>query len=71
MPKHMSYTVSPERRDTEISLAELRGDSARMAPHWTVPPLTAAAPVHPSLIHGIVVPSASARLVDSMPVYGD
>jgi hypothetical protein len=42
-----------------------------MAPHWVVPAAAAPAPVHPSLIHGVVVPSASARLVDAMSEYGD
>ncbi|ALC23646.1 hypothetical protein ACH46N_07620 [Streptomyces pristinaespiralis] len=58
-------------RESEISLAQLRGDCARMAPHWVVPAAAAPAPVHPSLIHGVVVPSASARLVDAMSEYGD
>ncbi|MCZ7460809.1 hypothetical protein [Streptomyces sp. WMMC940] len=76
MPNPTSYVAFRERRSVEpgqieISLAELRGDSARMAPHWAVPPMAAAAPVSPSLIHGVVVSPASARLVDSMPVYGD
>ncbi|MDI9887342.1 hypothetical protein QMZ92_23960 [Streptomyces sp. HNM0645] len=76
MPNPTSYIAFRERRTAgpgqiEISLAELRGDSARMAPHWVVPPMAAAAPVPPSLIHGVVVSPASARLVGSMPVYGD
>lgn len=79
MPKHTasytdpvySYGAPREYRETETSLAELRGDSARMAPHWAVPPVAEPAPVPPSLIHGVVVPAASARLVDSMAVYGD
>ncbi|MEU2493666.1 hypothetical protein [Streptomyces sp. NPDC007883] len=76
MPNPTSYIAFRERRPAEpgqieISLAELRGDSARMAPHWVVPPIAAAAPVPPSLIHGVVVPPASARLVGSMSVYGD
>ncbi|MFC5800321.1 hypothetical protein [Streptomyces formicae] len=57
--------------ETETSLAELCGDSARMAPHWAAPPAAAAAPVPPSSIHGVVVPRASARLVGSMTEYGD
>lgn len=76
MPNPMSYLTLHERRPAglgqiDISLAELRGDSARMAPHWVVPPMATAAPVPPSLIHGIVVSPASARLVGSMSVYGD
>lgn len=53
-----------------MSLAQLRGDCARMAPHWVVPAAAVPAPVPPSLIHGVVVPAASARLLDSMSPYG-
>ncbi|MFJ6698739.1 hypothetical protein ACIQM4_22045 [Streptomyces sp. NPDC091272] len=49
--------------------AQLRGDCARMVPHWAVP-AAAAESVPASLIHGVVVPSASARLVGAMPEYG-
>ncbi|MFI8432466.1 hypothetical protein ACIGJO_01740 [Streptomyces sp. NPDC079020] len=65
----MSKHIAP--RESEMSLAELRGDCARMAPHWVVPAKAAAAPVAPSLIHGVSVPPASARLIDSMSEYGD
>ncbi|MFD9748488.1 hypothetical protein [[Kitasatospora] papulosa] len=68
----MSNTIVP--RDSEMSLAELRGDCARMAPHWVVPVKTAAkpaAPVEPSRIHGVTVPPSSARMVDAMSDYGD
>ncbi|MGW3658991.1 hypothetical protein ACWD6R_26410 [Streptomyces sp. NPDC005151] len=58
-------------RESEISLAELRGDCARMAPHWVVPAKAAPTPVAPSLIHGVTVPDASARLIDAMSEYGD
>ncbi|MFE7358673.1 hypothetical protein ACFU8Q_37710 [Streptomyces sp. NPDC057543] len=58
-------------RESEISLAELRGDCARMAPHWVVPAKSAPARVAPSLIHGVTVPAASARLIDAMSEYGD
>ncbi|GBQ01063.1 hypothetical protein SSP531S_24930 [Streptomyces spongiicola] len=76
MPNPTSHVTLHERRPAglgqiDISLAELRGDSARMAPHWVAPPVTPADPVHPSLIHGVVVAPASARLVGSMPGYGD
>lgn len=57
--------------DPEGDLASLRGDCARMAPHWTVPDRVAARPVSPSLIHGVNVPPASARLLDAMSEYGD
>ncbi|MEU6989036.1 hypothetical protein ABZ953_00035 [Streptomyces sp. NPDC046465] len=53
------------------SMESLRGDCARMAPHWVVPAVAATAPVPPSLIHGISVPPASARLIDGMSEYGD
>ncbi|MDH6626800.1 hypothetical protein M2271_004623 [Streptomyces sp. LBL] len=52
-------------------LASLRGDGARMAPHWAVPDRITALPVPPSLIHGVTVPPASARLLDAMSEYGD
>ncbi|MET7648216.1 hypothetical protein ABZS83_32265 [Streptomyces sp. NPDC005426] len=65
----MSNHIAP--RESETGLAELRGDCARMAPHWVVPAKTAAAPVTPSLIHGVTVPPASARLIDAMAEYGD
>lgn len=63
---HSSAPVDPEG-----DLASLRGDCARMAPHWTVPDRVAAGPVSPSLIHGVTVPVASARLLDAMSDYGD
>ncbi|MEU0372334.1 hypothetical protein ABZ070_19105 [Streptomyces sp. NPDC006283] len=74
MTKHIAAyepRKQPDPRESEMSLALLRGDCARMAPHWVVPAAAAPAPVHPSLIHGVVVPPASARLVDAMSDYGD
>ncbi|WP_267241161.1 hypothetical protein [Streptomyces sp. PR69] len=68
MTKH---STPRESREFEMSLAELRGDCVRMAPHWAVPAAEAPAPVSPSLIHGVVVPPASARLIDAMSDYGD
>ncbi|MEU5717772.1 hypothetical protein AB0G71_18650 [Streptomyces sp. NPDC020403] len=65
----MCNDIAP--RESEMSLAELRGDCARMAPHWVAPAKRATEPVAPSLIHGVTVPSSSARLVDAMPGYGD
>ncbi|CAL9435405.1 hypothetical protein SUDANB176_02137 [Streptomyces sp. enrichment culture] len=62
---------APSPADLEGDLASLRGDCARMAPHWTVPDRVAARPVSPSLIHGVTVPPASARLLDAMSEYGD
>ncbi|MEU8955724.1 hypothetical protein AB0C93_15620 [Streptomyces sp. NPDC048518] len=58
-------TEAPETMET------LRGDGARMAPHWAVPAAAAAAPVPPSHIHGITVPPASARVIAGMSEYGD
>ncbi|CCK30655.1 hypothetical protein BN159_6276 [Streptomyces davaonensis JCM 4913] len=57
--------------DVDGDLATLRGDCARMAGHWHVPDRTASGPVSPSLIHGVEVPSKSARLLDAMSDYGD
>lgn len=57
--------------DLEGDLASLRGDCARMVPHWSVPDRAVARPVSPSLIHGVSVPPASARLLDAMSEYGD
>lgn len=72
MTKAMTKQIAAcESRESEMSLAQLRGDCVRMAPHWVVPAVQAPAPVPPSLIHGVVVPAASARLVDAMSVYGD
>ncbi|MFB6782182.1 MULTISPECIES: hypothetical protein [unclassified Streptomyces] len=65
----MPNNIAPS--ESEISLAELRGDCARMAPHWVVPAKAAPTPVTPSLIHGVTVPDASARLIDAMSEYGD
>ena len=57
--------------DPDGGLAELRGDCARMAPHWAAPAKVITVPVSPSLIHGVTVPATSARLVDAMSDYGD
>ncbi|MFI1352274.1 hypothetical protein ACH4TV_01590 [Streptomyces sp. NPDC020898] len=57
--------------DLEGDLASLRGDCARMAPHWAAPDRIITLPVSPSRIHGVTVSPASARLVDAMPYYGD
>ena len=65
----MSNNIVP--RESEMSLAELRGDCARMAPHWVAPARTVTKPVEPSRIHGVTVPPSSARLIDAMSDYGD
>ncbi|MGX2997688.1 hypothetical protein JNUCC64_26065 [Streptomyces sp. JNUCC 64] len=62
---------NPAPYEIEGSLAALRGEAARMVPHWTPDPRRAPGPVPP--LHGVVVPAASARLVDAMataPGYG-
>ncbi|OLZ69255.1 hypothetical protein AV521_17055 [Streptomyces sp. IMTB 2501] len=62
---------SADLAEFEGDLAALRGDCARMAPHWTVPEHSESRPVPPSLIHGVTVPAKSARLLDAMSDYGD
>ncbi|MFG3201887.1 hypothetical protein [Streptomyces sp. NPDC048192] len=62
---------SPAPADLEGDLAALRGDCARMAPHWAVPEHPESQPVPPSRIHGVSVPARSARLLDAMSEYGD
>ena len=62
---------APVPVDLEGDLASLRGDCARMVPHWAAPDRITSRPVPPSLIHGVIVPPKSARLLDSMSDYGD
>ncbi|WP_432249752.1 hypothetical protein ACRAR1_22165 [Streptomyces sanyensis] len=62
--------AASESRDSELSLEQLRGHCIRMAPHWAVPAAAAAAPVPPSLIHGVVVPAVSARMLGALSGYG-
>ncbi|MFD5626223.1 MULTISPECIES: hypothetical protein [unclassified Streptomyces] len=57
--------------DLEGDLESLRGDCARMAGQWSAPDPVSALPVPPSLIHGVTVPPASARLLDAMSEYGN
>ncbi|MGX1884219.1 hypothetical protein [Streptomyces sp. NPDC055287] len=68
MQKHS--VTSPARAEQDGGLEELRGDCARMVPHWAVPAATSSGPVPASLIHGVTVPPASARLVGGMSEYG-
>ncbi|SDK05688.1 hypothetical protein [Streptomyces indicus] len=67
----MSKHTAPAPTSQDFTLKQLQGDCARMVPHWTAPRAVTASPVPPSLIHGIVVPPASARMLDGMSEYGD
>ncbi|MFD7108345.1 hypothetical protein ACWIG3_35375 [Streptomyces celluloflavus] len=53
------------------SLAQLRGDCARMAPRWRAGRSAAPAPGRAAELRGVEVPAASAALVDGMSEYGD
>ncbi len=63
--------MAPAPTSSDFTLKQLQGDCARMVPHWAAPQASAASPVPPSHIHGIVVPPKSARLLDAMSEYGD
>ncbi|MCX3061423.1 hypothetical protein [Streptomyces beihaiensis] len=73
----MTYDVSFMTRD---GLAALRGDCARMVPHWVTPrahweveakvPAAVSGPLS-ARIHGVVVPVSAARLIDSTAAFGD
>ncbi|MER5192789.1 hypothetical protein ACWD3J_05120 [Streptomyces sp. NPDC002755] len=62
---------APSPADLDGDLASLRGDCARMARHWAAPEKITSRPVSPSLILGVTVPAASARLLEAMPDYGN
>ncbi|MCF4137937.1 hypothetical protein L1856_16285 [Streptomyces sp. Tue 6430] len=62
---------APAPADLEGDLASLRGDCARMAPHWSAPEKHVSRPVPLSLLHGVTVPATSARLLEAMPEYGN
>ena len=62
---------APVPVDLEGDLASLRGDCARMVPHWAAPERIVPRPVPLSLIHGVTVPPTSARLLEAMSDYGD
>ncbi|MET7762101.1 hypothetical protein [Streptomyces sp. NPDC005336] len=70
MPKHLTPALPAGAIEPEY-LEELRGDCARMAPHWAVTVSPPATPVPPSRIRGITVPPASADLLAGMSDYGD
>ncbi|MBQ0889704.1 hypothetical protein KBZ94_33085 [Streptomyces sp. RM72] len=64
-------TVDPAPADLDGDLASLRGDCARMTPRWSAPVRVSPRPVPLTLIHGVRVPPAYARLLDAMSDYGD
>ncbi|MEV6315146.1 hypothetical protein [Streptomyces sp. NPDC051776] len=71
MTKHADSSAQPVPAEPE-SMAELRGDCARMAPHWASKARPAPAEhVSPSRIQGVKVPPRSAHLLDGMSEYGD
>ncbi|MFJ6751967.1 MULTISPECIES: hypothetical protein [unclassified Streptomyces] len=53
------------------SLDQLRGDCARMAPHWNSGRQAGPPPGRAADLHGIKVSASSAALVDGMSEYGD
>ncbi|UNO44438.1 hypothetical protein [Streptomyces sp. MST-110588] len=65
-----SLAGSGPAREPE-SMDQLRGDCARMAPHWKAERQMSVAPKAASDLHGISIPAASAALVDGMSDYGD
>ncbi|MDT3397848.1 hypothetical protein RKE29_14540 [Streptomyces sp. B1866] len=75
MPEHIPTAQPAETAEAAEpeSLAQLRGDCARMAPHWTAAARVAPAGGRPAPARGtgITVPPASARLLDGMSDYGD
>ncbi|MET8243411.1 hypothetical protein ABZV31_02605 [Streptomyces sp. NPDC005202] len=68
---NLKVQAAPDPADLDGDLASLRGDCARMVPHWAAPDRAASLPVPPSHIHGVSVPASSARLLDAMSDYGD
>ncbi|AEM86605.1 hypothetical protein AB0M05_25055 [Streptomyces violaceusniger] len=74
MPQHLGPALPATGAIEPEYLEELRGDGARMAPHWAVtvsPPARHVSPVAASRIRGISVPAASADLLAGMSDYGD
>ncbi|MFI9718663.1 hypothetical protein ACIHFE_03270 [Streptomyces sp. NPDC052396] len=77
MPKPVKH-ITPVLAEPE-SLAELRRDCARMAPHWghdaghgpSAPAGARREGTPLSQIRGVFVPPRSARLLDGMSEYGD
>ncbi|MFJ8105441.1 hypothetical protein [Streptomyces sp. NPDC096132] len=68
---NLELHAAPAPADLDGDLASLRGDCARMVPHWAAPEKITSRPVSPSLIHGVNVPARSARLLEAMPDYGN
>ncbi|MFG2580524.1 hypothetical protein [Streptomyces malaysiensis] len=76
MPQQHLIPALPATGAIEPEYLEgLRGDGARMAPHWTSatvsPPTSPVSPVAASRIRGISVPAASADLLAGMSDYGN
>jgi hypothetical protein len=66
----------PQHTPLELDggLAELRRDCARMVPHWAAGPPDTDVPAPPARLPelaGVVVPVASATLLNGMSEYGD
>jgi hypothetical protein len=66
-----NFEARDQGSSRESGLAALRGDCARMVPHWVTPAAAVPRPIPPSRIHGVEVPPGSARLLDAMSEYGD
>jgi hypothetical protein len=70
VPSSASVLASAALADPE-SLDQLLGDCRRMSAHWKTPAAKVRAAVAPASLHGIVVPPASAHVVDAMAEFGD
>jgi hypothetical protein len=69
MSQHVHPRVHP--LPEHESLDQLRGDCARMAPHWTAAPAPVSFPRSAPVPGGVRVPARSARLLEGMSDYGD
>jgi hypothetical protein len=75
----MDPRTAGDRPEEPESLAQLRGDCARMSPRWQHPEATAPSPPAHAGVHGagparpagVHVPERSAHLLDGMSDYGD
>ncbi|MEU0672692.1 hypothetical protein ABZ330_07320 [Streptomyces sp. NPDC006172] len=70
-PTSAASVAADHSGDLDGGLASLRGDCARMTPHWAAPERITSRPVPLSLLHGVTVPVTSARLLEAMPEYGN